>query len=90
VKSGRTSPSKGGSGRPKLSTGVRETLWIALSAQSMRMAEIVRLARGLARVVRDFEKRLEKLERAVKHQTIILDELPDVVRDEIGSRPRKS
>jgi hypothetical protein len=56
----------------------------------MRMAEIVRLARGLARVVRDFEKRLEKLERAVKHQTIILDELPDVVRDEIGSRPRKS
>jgi hypothetical protein len=53
------------------------------------MVEIVRLARGVARAVRGFEKRLEKLERAVKHQTIILDELPDVVRDEIGSRPRK-
>ena len=89
MKSGRTSLRKGGSGRSKLSIGDRETLWIALSAQSMRMVEIVRLARGVARLVRTFEKRLEKLERAVKHQTIILDELPDVVRDEIGSRPRK-
>lgn len=73
----------------KLSVAEREVLWIALSAQSMRMIELVRLTRGVARRVRSFEKRLEKLERAVKHQTIILDELPDVVRDEIGSRPRR-
>lgn len=89
MKSGRTSLRKGGPRRKPLSIVDRETLWIALSAQSMRMVEIVRLARGVARAVRGFEKRLEKLERAVKHQTIILDELPDVVRDEIGSRPKK-
>ena len=44
----------------KLSVAEREVLWIALSAQSMRMIELVRLTRGVARRVRSFEKRLEK------------------------------
>jgi hypothetical protein len=89
VKSGRTSLRKGGGKRTKPGIAERETLWIVLAAFSMRMTEVIRMSRGMANVLRRSVRQLGKLELAVKHQTSVLDELPDLVRDEIGSWPRK-
>lgn len=74
--------------RKKPTIGEREALWIALSAQSMRMVELLRIARGVTRLLKRFEKRLEKVEGMLRFQRCILDELPDIVRDEIASRRR--
>lgn len=74
-------------GQAKFSLPERETLWIALAALSMRMTEVIRQVRGMAGMIRRSVKQLGKLERAVSYQTSILDELPDLVRDEIAAWP---
>jgi hypothetical protein len=78
---------KGGQGRRQPGLAERETLWIALAALSMRMTEVVRQVRGMAGLMRRSVKQLGKVERAVSDQTSILDELPDLVRDEIAAWP---